>query len=185
MATPSAHANVTIALFADHDAVDDAIRALRDAKFDVKALSVIGKGYHTEESVVGYYTTTDRMKYWGGNGAFWGGLWALLFGSASFMIPGIGPMLAAGPVVGWIVGALEGALVIGGLSAIGAGLYSMGIPKEDVVKYDVAIKAGKFLLVVDGTVDDVHRAKAILAKAQGATDVEVHVADALAATLVA
>jgi hypothetical protein len=39
------------------------------------------------------------------------------------MIPGLGPILAAGPVVAWIVGALEGAVVVGGLSALGAGLY--------------------------------------------------------------
>ena len=42
----------------------------------------------------------------------------MLFGSAFFAIPGIGPVLVAGPVVAWIVGALEGAVVVGGLSAI-------------------------------------------------------------------
>jgi hypothetical protein len=68
------------------------------------------------------------MKYWGKLGAFWGGVWGLLFGSAMFLIPGVGPLLVAGPLVGWIVGALEGAVVVGGLSAMGAGLYSLGIP---------------------------------------------------------
>ena len=82
----------------------------------------VGKGYHTDEQVVGYYNTGDRMKYWGKVGAFWGGFWGLLFGSAFFMIPGLGPILAAGPVVGWIVAALEGAVEVGALSAVGAGL---------------------------------------------------------------
>jgi hypothetical protein len=72
--------------------------------------------------------TGDRMKYWGKTGAFWGGFWGLLFGSAFVAIPGLGPVLVAGPLVAWIVGVLEGAAVVGGLGAIGAGLYGMGIP---------------------------------------------------------
>ena len=60
---------------------------------------------------MGLYNTGDRMKHWGKLGAFWGGLWGMLFGAAFFVIPGLGPVLAAGPVVAWIVGALEGAVV--------------------------------------------------------------------------
>ena len=56
----------------------------------MKKLSIVGKDYHTEENVVGYYTTGDRMKYWGKLGAFWGGFWGMLFGSAFFWLPGIG-----------------------------------------------------------------------------------------------
>ena len=43
---------------------------------------------------------------------FWGGIWALLLGSAFFWVPGLGPLLVAGPLVAWIVGALETAAVI-------------------------------------------------------------------------
>jgi hypothetical protein len=99
-------------------------------------LSIVGKGYHTDEQAVGYYTAGDRMKYWGKVGAFWGGFWGLLFGSALFMIPGLGPILAAGPVVAWIVAGLEGAVEVGALGALGAGLYSIGIPKDSIVKYE-------------------------------------------------
>lgn len=102
------------------------------------------------------------MKYWGKMGAFWGGFWGLLFGSAMFAIPGIGPLLVAGPLVAWIVGALEGATVVGGVSAVGAGLFSIGIPKDSVVKYEVALKTDKFLLVVHGTPEAVEHAKHII-----------------------
>jgi hypothetical protein len=61
------------------------------------------------------------MKYWGKIGAFWDGFWGLPFGSAAFAIPGIGPILVAGPLVGWIIAGLEGAVVVGGVSAVGAG----------------------------------------------------------------
>jgi hypothetical protein len=103
------------------------------------------------------------MKRWGGIGAFWGGFWGLLFGSAFFAIPGLGPILVAGPLVAWIIGGLEGAAVVGGVSAVGAGLASIGIPKDSILKYDVALKTNKFLLVVHGTADEVLRAKDIIA----------------------
>src|ERR1700723_1855381 len=104
-----------VAIFDSHDRAEDAIRELQKSGFDMKKLSIIGKDYHTEENVVGYYNTGDRMKYWGKMGAFWGGIWGLLFGAAFFVVPGIGPVLVAGPVAAWIVAALEGAAVVGGL----------------------------------------------------------------------
>ena len=82
--------NSVVAIFESHERAEDAIRELQKSGFDMKKLSIIGKDYHTEENVVGYYNTGDRMKYWGKLGAFWGGFWGLLFGSAFFWVPGIG-----------------------------------------------------------------------------------------------
>ena len=78
------------------------------AREPICALSIIAKDSHTGEHVVGYYNTGDRMKYWGKAGAVWGSVWGLLVGAAFFVIPGAGPVLVAGPVISWIVGALEG-----------------------------------------------------------------------------
>jgi hypothetical protein len=175
--------NSAIAIFDKHTQAEAAVGALQQSGFDMKALSIIGKDYEMDEHVVGYYTTGDRVKYWGKNGAFWGGIWGLLFGSAFFMIPGIGPLVAAGPIVAWIVGALEGAAIIGGMSAIGAALYSSGIPKKSVIQYETSLKAGKFVLVAHGTPEEVTRAKAILATV-GAPDTALHMASASVAALV-
>ena len=161
--------NSVVAVFESHDQAEDAIRELQKDGFDMKKLSIVGKDYHTEEHVVGYYTTGDRMAYWGKQGAFWGGFWGLLFGSAFFWVPGIGPLLVAGPLVMWIVGALEGAVVTGGLTALGAGLYSIGIPKNSVVQYETEVKNGKLLLVAHGTVEEVERAKDLLQQTQAKT----------------
>ena len=120
--TEKLNKNAVVALYETHAEAEEAVRELQKSGFDMQKLSIVGKDYQTEEDVVGYYTTGDRMKAWGKSGAFWGGLWGMLFGSAFFIIPGIGPLLAAGPIVGWIVGVLEGAAVLGGLSALGAGL---------------------------------------------------------------
>src|ERR1035438_5148989 len=132
--------NSVVAVFASHNQAEDAIRELQKDGFDMKKLSIVGKDYHTDEHVVGYYNTGDRMLYWGKLGAIWGGFWGLLFGSAFFWVPGVGQVLVAGPLVAWIVGALEGAVVVGGLTAIGAGLYGVGIPKDSILRYETALK---------------------------------------------
>ncbi len=154
--------NSVVAVFASHDKAEDAVRELQKSGFDMKKLSIVGKDYHTEEHVVGYYNTGDRMMYWGKLGAFWGGFWGLLFGSAFFWVPGIGQLVVAGPLVMWIVGALEGAVVTGGITALGAGLYSIGIPKDSVMQYETEVKNDKLLLVAHGTANEVQRARDIL-----------------------
>jgi uncharacterized membrane protein len=154
--------NAVIAIYETHDQVEQAIKDLQVAGIDMKTLSIAARDTHTDEHVVGYYNTGDRMKYWGKVGAFWGGFWGLLFGSAAFAIPGLGPVLVAGPLVAWIVAGLEGAAVVGGVSAVGAALVSIGIPKDSVLEYEVALKSDRFMLVVHGTPDDVSKAKDII-----------------------
>ncbi len=154
--------NSVVAVYGTHAGAEEAVKELQRAGIDMRSLSIVGKNSHTDEQVTGYYNTGDRMKYWGKAGAFWGGFWGLLFGSAFFAIPGIGPVLVAGPLVAWIVGALEGAVVVGGLSAVGAGLYSIGIPKDSVLQYELALKTDKFLLLAHGTAADVEKARSII-----------------------
>ena len=156
--------NTAVAVFHSHEKAEEAIRELQKSGFDIKKLSIIGKGYHTEEHVIGYYNTGDRMMSWGTNGAFWGALWGMLFGSAFFVIPGIGPVLAAGPLVGWIIATLEGAAVMGGVGVLGGALASIGVPENSIVHYVAELKTGKFLLIVHGTGDEVERAKHMIDK---------------------
>jgi Protein of unknown function (DUF3341) len=171
--TQDKNQNSVVAIFGQHSAAENAIKELKDGGFDIKKLSIIGRDYHSEDNVVGFYNTGDRMKYWGKFGAFWGGLWGMLFGAAVLFIPGIGPVVAAGSVITWIIAALEGAVVVGGLSALGAGLYSLGIPKDSIVKYETTIKAGKFVLIAHGSADEVEKARSIL-ETSGAEQVNVH-----------
>ncbi|MGA3241747.1 MAG: general stress protein [Bryobacteraceae bacterium] len=172
--------NAVVAIYGTHTGAEEAVKELQRAGIDMRTLSIVGKDTHTDEHAVGYYNNGDRMKYWGKTGAFWGGFWGLLFGSAFFAIPGIGPVLMAGPVVAWIVGALEGAAVVGGLSAIGAGLYGMGIPKDSIVQYETALKTDKFLLMVHGTAAEVERAKNIIENTRP-INVTLHAAEVVGA----
>lgn len=154
--------NSVIGVYDSHDAAEHAVRALQRSGFDIKRLSIIGKGYRTEEHPVGFYTTGDRMKAWGGTGAFWGGLWGLLFGGAFFWVPGFGPLAAAGAVANLLAGALEGAVLVGGLSALGAGLVGLGLTQEEAIKYERDLKADRYLLFVHGTEADVDAARSLL-----------------------
>src|SRR5277367_4691519 len=154
--------NAVIAAYNSHSVAEDAVKELQKSGFDMKKLSVVRRDYHTDEQVVGYYNAGGRMKYWGKWGGFWGGFWGLLFGAAFFWVPAIGPVLIGGPLAAWIVAGLENAVVVGGLSAIGAGLYSVGIPKDSIVTYESAIKAGQYLVVAHGTSAETANARNIL-----------------------
>jgi hypothetical protein len=154
--------SAVVAIYNSHTDAESAVKELQASGYDMKKLSIVGRDYHTDEHVVGYYNAGDRMKYWGKAGAFWGGIWGLLFGSAFFLVPGVGPLLMAGPLVGWILGALEGAVVVGGLSALGAGLYSLGIPKDSVLRYETAVQTGKFVVIAHGSQAEMDEAQRII-----------------------
>jgi uncharacterized membrane protein len=169
-----------VAVFQTHPDAEQAVKELQRAGIDMHTMSIVAKDIHTDEQVVGYYNVGDRMKKWGGMGALWGGFWGFLFGSAFFVIPGIGPLLVAGPLVTWIVGALEGATVVGGISALGAGLFSIGIPKNSVLEYEAAVKSDKYVVIVHGTAAQVAKAKEVLDTTQCA-QVNLYAQEQLAA----
>jgi hypothetical protein len=161
-----------IAVFDSHERAEDVVKDLQRSGFDMRKLSIVGKGYRTEEQPIGFYTTGDRVKFWGGTGALWGGLWGLLFGAAFFWVPGIGPLAIGGPLVHVLVGALEGAFVVGGFSALGAALYSIGVPKNSIVQYETALKANKFLVIAHGDAGEVEKARRTMERLN-ATSAEV------------
>jgi uncharacterized membrane protein len=152
----------TVAIYKSHAEAEAAVKELQQSGFDMRKLSIVARDYHTDEQVVGYYNSGDRMMYWGKLGVFWGGIWGMLFGSAFFWVPALGPLLVAGPLVAWVVGAMEGAVVVGGLSAVGAGLYGLGIPKDSIVRYETAIKNGSYVVIAHGTPADVAQAHQII-----------------------
>ena len=156
--------SVAVAVCKTHTEAEQVVKELQQSGFDMKKLSIIGKDYHEEDKVVGYYNKKDMIKSWGKSGAFWGGIWGMIFGSGFFLIPGLGPVMLAGPIVSTLVGGLEGAVLVGGLSVLGGALFSLGIPKDSVVKYEEELKVDKFLVIAHGTSEDVDKAKDIMSK---------------------
>jgi hypothetical protein len=155
--------DAVVAVFATHAEADAAIKTLAGDGFAMKDLSLVGKGYHTEEKVSGFYNIGDRVKFWGSRGAFWGGMWGLFFGGLFLTIPIVGHVIVLGYLASVAISAVEGAVVVGGLSAVGAAIASMGIPKDSVLQYETAIKADDFLVMAHGPLAEVERAKSVLA----------------------
>jgi hypothetical protein len=153
-----------VAIFASHADADSAVRKLASEGFAMQALSVVGQGYHSEEKAVGFYNIGDRVKFWGSRGALWGGLWGLFFGGLFLTIPVVGHVVVLGYLAATAVSVAESAVVVGGLSAIGAAFASMGIPKDSVISYETAIKADSFVVMAHGTPQEMARAKASLAE---------------------
>jgi hypothetical protein len=164
-----------IAVFPDHNAAEEAVKRLAQAGFDLKSVSVVGKGYHTDEKVVGFYNVGDRVRFWGRQGAFWGGLWGLFFGGLFITIPVVGYVGALGYLATVMIAAIENAVVVGGLSALGAALFSIGVPKDSVIQYETALKADSFLLMAHGPAAEINRAKTLLA-AMSPSQLDVHAA---------
>ena len=164
-----------IAVFPDHDSAETAVKKLTAAGFAMRNLSVVGKGYHSEEKVIGFYNVGDRIKFWGARGAFWGGFWGLFFGGLFITSPVTGPVVVLGFIGAMVISAIENAVVVGGIAALGAALYGIGIPKDSVLQYETDIKADGFLVMARGSNEDVARAKAILGS-ENPTRLDVHAA---------
>ena len=92
--------------------------------------------------------------------------------SAFFVVPGIGPIMVGGPLIGWLIDTLEGGMTAGGgMSAVGAALYKLGIPMDSSLRYENSLKANKVLVIAHGTTGEVVRARDILL---GASSIETN-----------
>ncbi|MBI2875195.1 MAG: hypothetical protein HYY09_08900, partial [Firmicutes bacterium] len=97
-----------------------------------------------------------------------GGLAGLLAGAGTLAIPGLGPILAIGPLAGILTGAVTG--------GIGGALVDFGIPETRGKELEKRVKEGKILALVRTEQDKVDKAESIF-KDRGAKDVEVHEAN--------
>lgn len=165
--------DIAVTVYDNHPQAESAVKALQRAGFDMKKLSIIGRDYHIEEHVVGFLNAGDRAKFFGKLGAFWGGLMGMLFGSALFFVPVVGHVIVLGPLATTIFGGLQGAVLVGGASALAGALSTIGIPKDSVLRYETALKANKFLLIVHGDAQEIKRAHELL-KTSGLTSFDHH-----------
>jgi hypothetical protein len=137
------------------------VKELESLGLDINNVSFVGKDYHTQEEVIGADVAGDCMKIWCKLATIWPGLWNVMLGAAFYFIPGIGAVIVVGPLVSWIVRALEGGRTAsGGLSALGAGLQSIGIPRNSIVEYETALKSDEFLVISHETADEWPRTRA-------------------------
>jgi hypothetical protein len=163
-----------IGVFETRSGAESAMNALARAGFDMHKLSVFGKGCQSAEHPHAFYTLGDRVRAWGVSGGFWGAAWALLLGSAVFVMPPFGIVAAAGPITAALVAALEGVAIVGGVSVLSAALASIGVPHDQAIRYESDVLADRFLLIVHGSPEDTASARHILAAAQETHELPIH-----------
>src|SRR5947209_20208948 len=156
-------------IYPSFTAVEIGVDALRAAGFrnaDISALfpeSAGSRDFAHEKSTKAPEGATTG----GGTGAVLGGAMGWLLGIGAIAIPGLGPFIAAGP----IMAALAGAGVGGTVGGIAGALIGMGIPEYEAKRYEGRVKDGGILLSVHSDSSDwTKRAKEIL-KRTGAQDI--------------
>lgn len=163
--------STVIGIFRDITTAEHAVKALRNKGFTDNEISIVAKDEQTRENAQGDMETggefggTDSIAdgtTWGGA---LGGVAGLLAGVGALAIPGIGPIVAAGPLAGVLSGAVTG--------GVAGGLIDLGIPEERGRQYEQELKQGGILAVIETSDSKVNDASSIL-RQNGANDVEAH-----------
>ena len=152
-----------------HSQAEQVVEGLQDAGFPVSEISVLlpdNEGKHD----IGHVKATkapEGATAGATTGGITGGVLGLLAGIGALAIPGVGPFIAAGP----IMAALSGAAIGAGTGGVVGGLIGLGIPEIEAKRYEDKLKTGNYLIAVhavDGDQED--RAKEIFKNA-GAEDI--------------
>jgi hypothetical protein len=151
-----------VAVFADHDAAERMVRLLHQTGIPMSDLSIIGRGSQTTDEPVGFVSAGDYATAGAATGAWFGGLLGLCVGAAFLVLPGIGPILVAGPLAAALLGGIEGALAGTALGSLTGALIGWGLPQEKALKYETHVKGGKFLVAVRGEPEIIARGQAML-----------------------
>ena len=159
--------NTVIAAYDTHEQAEGAVRELNKSGFDMKKLSIVAEGYRTEEYPLGFYSSADRAKAWSGIAAFWGAVWGMVVATLTFWWEPL-PLLIAPttPFLQILEGALVGAVLAGGIAALGALAVSWSKPGESRLKYERRFGADSYLVVAHGGSNDIEQARSIMTHAQ-------------------
>ena len=160
--------------FSSHGSAESAVRALGKAGVPMKNVSIVAQNLQTTEQVQGFITTADVAGAGAASGAWWGGFFGLLFGSAFLWIPGFGPLIVAGWLASSLLGMLEGAAVGAAGGGLVGALIGYGLSKDKAIKYESVVLAGNYLVLMHGDAVQVTTAHAVL---EGLHASEIEVSD--------
>lgn len=154
--------NTLIAVYDNHDDAAWAVKTLLDGDIDKQHITVLGKGDQKEYDKFEFNKENKDAIFWGEQGAFWGALWGFLLGGLLVFVPGFGPLVATGPLIGSLSGLIAGGTLGGALSAMVAWLMDLGMTKAEAEHYEDMLKQGKNLIFVQGPLEEVKKAKKLL-----------------------
>lgn len=160
-------------MFSNQESAEQAVRALREQGFE-REISVVAKDQgESQQSGSGDDMEAAQEEGMGmddlSEGTSWGGAIGgaagLLAGAGALAIPGIGPIIAAGPLAAALSGVVAG--------GIAGGLIDMGIPEEEGQQFEEDVKQGKVLAIVETTTERLDTAEDTL-KEHGAENVKLY-----------
>lgn len=154
--------NTMIAVYDNHDDAAWAVKTLLDGGIDKYHITVLGKGDQEEYDKFEFNKENEDALFWGEQGAFWGALWGFLLGGLLVFVPGFGPLVATGPLIGSLSGLAAGATLGGALTAMVAWFMNLGMTKAEAEHYEDMLKQGKNLIIVQGPLEEVKKAKKLL-----------------------
>src|SRR5438477_8018178 len=155
-------------IYSNQNSVENAVGMLRDESFsnsDVAVLfpeTVSARELGTQKAT----KAPEGATAGGGTGAVLGGVLGWLVGIGSIAIPGVGPFIAAGP----IVAALAGVGVGGAVGGLTGALVGFGIPEYEAKRYEGRIKEGGILLSVHSDNSDWTKTATEILRRSGAED---------------
>lgn len=162
-----------VGIYKTLDEAEAAVHQLAQSQFPINQVSIVSSGLQSEKDIHGYVTQGDVAKTGAGTGAWMGGIFGLLVGAAFLWVPGVGPLIVAGPLAAALMGGAEGAAVGAGAGGLLGALGGWGVKKQHILKYEDAVKADQYLVVAHGTSADVSHAQSILATT-ASTSLETH-----------
>ena len=150
--------DLLIGVFDKESQAEALVEHLIGDEFPPDRISVLHKGGGMGDDMLGisFDSAGERVKAWTEQGALWGGLLGLLAGASGlFVLPGLGTLLAAGPIVELIGGAIAGTLLGSGamagaaaLSQLATALHHLGMPEEKLRQLHQWIDEGKVVVIL-------------------------------------
>jgi hypothetical protein len=151
-----------LAVYPDHEAAENAVKLLQKNGMKMDQLSIVGQDFKTIEKPIGFLTTGSVACDGARVGAWTGGFFGILVGAAFLIVPGIGPLVIVGPLAATLLGGVEGAIAGSAVGALAGALVSLGFSKNQAIRYESQIKAGKFLVTLKGDAEQIEKAKKLV-----------------------
>ncbi|MCL1471854.1 DUF1269 domain-containing protein [Argonema antarcticum] len=166
------HNKRAVGVFSNRRDAEYALEELRDAGFQMDKVSLIAKNVDGDDrfsdanvrDIDHDNKADDGAKKGALAGGAVGGLTGLLVGLGALAIPGIGPVMLAGATATALATALSGGAIGAAAGGLIGGLIGLGIPEDRARVYSDRVSRGDYLVMVDGTDDEIRRAETILSR---------------------
>ena len=143
--------NATLTVFRSQADAEAAIRQLARDGYDLGKVSMVGRDASGDVRAAGSASSKAQVTSPKAGAPSWDGIRGMLVGSGFIVVPSIGPLVVAGPLLTWIVRSMGASPGPDKQNAMGAGMHNLGIPEHSVLRCEAALKIGKVIVIAEGS----------------------------------